>query len=152
MPEPGEHPDDGDRCAEACWRRRRQPIADDADGQAGQRAGGGDPALGPWRARLAVEAGHAAERPQLDRRRADAVAPGDDGVGELVAEDRGEEGDDADDGRERTELADRAMAARSTATTIALQWILSAAPASRPREIDPVSIVVHQATGAHRGG
>ena len=44
------------------------------------------------------------------------------------------------------------MAARITATRIALQWILSVAPASRPREIDPGSIVAHQATGAARGG
>ena len=92
--------------------------------------------------RLAIEAGDAAERPQVDRRGADAVVAGDEGVGQLVGQDRGEENDHAD-GRRGTDRG-RSLtspSARTTAITTALQWILSVAPASRPMGMDPLSIV-----------
>jgi hypothetical protein len=73
--------------------------AADADGDAGERTGGGDPSLRLRGGGLAAEAGDAAERPQLDRLGGDAEAAGGERVTELVEDDREEETERADDRR-----------------------------------------------------
>ena len=56
-----------------------------------QRTGDRDLELGPGGVRVLLEPGEAAEQPQRDRGDADVVAPGHEGVAELVEQDRAEE-------------------------------------------------------------
>ena len=81
--------------------RRRQCEAgtegDGTDRQADERTRDGDQTVGTRGRWLTVEPGDAAECPQVDRLGLDAVAAGDEGMAELVGEDREEEGDHGDD-------------------------------------------------------
>jgi hypothetical protein len=107
--QPGE-----DREADAvdaeCVEAERGAERGTADAEARERAGGGDPGLAAGGRCLAVEAGSAAERPQLDRDRLHAVASGDERVGELVRGDRREERDEREGGAERAVLAGESRA------------------------------------------
>ena len=61
------------------------------DRSSDQRPGDRDLELGPGGVRVLLEPGEAAEQPQRDRGDADVVAPGHEGVAELVEQDRAEE-------------------------------------------------------------
>ena len=85
----------------------RGAVGDETDDDAGERSGSGDPALRLGGLRFLIEPGDAPERPQVDRRRGH-TEPARTRMGQLMAEDRGEEGDDADGRRYRTEIVRQA--------------------------------------------
>jgi hypothetical protein len=68
---------------------RREQRGED---ETGQRADTGDAELRPRGPRAAAQPGDPAEQPQRDALHLDPVAPGDQRVGQLVREERGEEG------------------------------------------------------------
>ena len=88
------------------------------------------------RRRFAVEAGDAAERPQLDRRGADAEAARDERMPELVGDDRGEERDDGESpAAPRPPYTSReARAERPGRSASTLQWTRTGCPRTRPSE------------------